>query len=316
MHLLSKETNVNFVGIRKYALAFSAILLIVSVYSIVTNSLNFGIDFTGGTMIELGYPQTVDLGEIRTTLEQGGFEDALVQNFGSLSDVLIRFPVIETENMAELSNKVVELLQAEQTEAIEVRRVEFVGPQVGEELAEDGGLAMVYALIGILIYVALRFEYRFAIASVLALVHDVVITVGFFSFFRLDFDLTVLAAILAVIGYSLNDTIVVFDRIRESFLKMRKADPVEVINTSINATLGRTIMTSMTTLLVVIALFVFGGEVIHAFATALLIGILVGTYSSIYVAGTAVLLMGVTKTDLMPPEKEEEGDINPDGSQV
>lgn len=225
-------------------------------------------------------------------------------------------PVIESENMAEISNQVVALLQAEQTDAIEVRRVEFVGPQVGEELAEDGGLAMVYALIGILIYVALRFEYRFAIASVLALVHDVVITVGFFSLFRLDFDLTVLAAILAVIGYSLNDTIVVFDRIRESFLKMRKAEPVEVINTSINATLGRTIMTSMTTLLVVIALFVFGGEVIHAFATALLIGILVGTYSSIYVAGTAILLMGVTKADLMPPEKDEDGEVNPDGSQV
>lgn len=316
MHLLSKETNINFVGIRKFALAFSAILLIVSAYSIVTNSLNFGIDFTGGTMIEVGYPQPVDLGEVRTTLEQGGFEDALVQNFGSLSDVLIRLPVIETENMAELSNQVVALLQSEQEEAIDVRRVEFVGPQVGEELAEDGGLAMVYALIGILIYVALRFEYRFAIASVLALVHDVVITVGFFSLFRLDFDLTVLAAILAVIGYSLNDTIVVFDRIRESFLKMRKAEPVEVINTSINATLGRTIMTSMTTLLVVIALYVFGGEVIHAFATALLIGILVGTYSSIYVAGTAVLLMGVTKTDLMPPEKDEDSEVNPDGSQV
>lgn len=316
MHLLSKETNINFVGIRKFALAFSAILLIVSVYSIVTNSLNFGIDFTGGTMIEVGYPQPVDLGEVRTTLEQGGFEDALVQNFGSLSDVLIRLPVIETENMAELSNQVVALLQSEQEEAIDVRRVEFVGPQVGEELAEDGGLAMVYALIGILIYVALRFEYRFAIASVLALVHDVVITVGFFSLFRLDFDLTVLAAILAVIGYSLNDTIVVFDRIRESFLKMRKAEPLEVINTSINATLGRTIMTSMTTLLVVIALYVFGGEVIHAFATALLIGILVGTYSSIYVAGTAVLLMGVTKTDLMPPEKDEDSEVNPDGSQV
>lgn len=316
MHLLSKETNINFVGIRKFALAFSAILLIVSAYSIVTNSLNFGIDFTGGTMIEVGYPQPVDLGEVRTTLEQGGFEDALVQNFGSLSDVLIRLPVIETENMAELSNQVVALLQSEQEEAIDVRRVEFVGPQVGEELAEDGGLAMVYALIGILIYVALRFEYRFAIASVLALVHDVVITVGFFSLFRLDFDLTVLAAILAVIGYSLNDTIVVFDRIRESFLKMRKAEPLEVINTSINATLGRTIMTSMTTLLVVIALYVFGGEVIHAFATALLIGILVGTYSSIYVAGTAVLLMGVTKTDLMPPEKDEDSEVNPDGSQV
>lgn len=316
MHLLSKETNINFVGIRKFALALSAIMLLISVYSIVTNSLNFGIDFTGGTMIELGYPQAVELGEIRTTLEQGGFETALVQNFGSLSDVLIRLPVIETENMAELSNQVVALLQSEQTDEIEVRRVEFVGPQVGEELAEDGGLAMVYALIGILIYVALRFEYRFAIASVLALVHDVIITVGFFSLFRLDFDLTVLAAILAVIGYSLNDTIVVFDRIRESFLKMRKAEPVEVINMSINATLGRTIMTSMTTLLVVVALFIFGGEVIHAFATALLIGILVGTYSSIYVAGTAVLLMGVTKTDLLPPEKDEDGEVNPDGSQV
>lgn len=316
MHLLSKETNINFVGIRKIALAFSAVLLLISAYSIVTNSLNFGIDFTGGTMIEVGYPQAVDLGEVRTILEQGGYEDALVQNFGSLTDVLIRLPVIESENMAEISNQVVALLQSEQTDAVEVRRVEFVGPQVGEELAEDGGLAMVYALIGILIYVALRFEYRFAIASVLALVHDVVITVGFFSLFRLDFDLTVLAAILAVIGYSLNDTIVVFDRIRESFLKMRKAEPVEVINTSINATLGRTIMTSMTTLLVVVALFVFGGEVIHAFATALLIGILVGTYSSIYVAGTAVLLMGVTKADLMPPEKDEDGEVNPDGSQV
>ncbi len=316
MHLLSKETNINFVGIRKIALAFSAVLLLISAYSIVTNSLNFGIDFTGGTMIEVGYPQAVDLGEVRTILEQGGYGDALVQNFGSLTDVLIRLPVIESENMAEISNQVVALLQAEQTDAIEVRRVEFVGPQVGEELAEDGGLAMVYALIGILIYVALRFEYRFAIASVLALVHDVVITVGCFSLFRLDFDLTVLAAILAVIGYSLNDTIVVFDRIRESFLKMRKAEPVEVINTSINATLGRTIMTSMTTLLVVIALFVFGGEVIHAFATALLIGILVGTYSSIYVAGTAILLMGVTKADLMPPEKDEDGEVNPDGSQV
>ncbi len=316
MHLLSKETNINFVGIRKIALAFSAVLLLISAYSIVTNSLNFGIDFTGGTMIEVGYSQAVDLREVRTILEQGGYEDALVQNFGSLTDVLIRLPVIESENMAEISNQVVALLQSEQTDAIEVRRVEFVGPQVGEELAEDGGLAMVYALIGILIYVALRFEYRFAIASVLALVHDVVITVGFFSLFRLDFDLTVLAAILAVIGYSLNDTIVVFDRIRESFLKMRKAEPLEVINTSINATLGRTIMTSMTTLLVVVALFVFGGEVIHAFATALLIGILVGTYSSIYVAGTAVLLMGVTKADLMPPEKDEDGEVNPDGSQV
>ncbi len=316
MHLLSKETNINFVGVRKFALAISALLLIVSVFSIATKGLNFGIDFTGGTMIEIAYPEQADLSGIRDTLANNGYEDAVVQNFGSISDVLIRLPVIEGQNMAALSNEVVALLEQSTTSALDVKRVEFVGPQVGEELAEDGGLAMIYALFGILIYVALRFEYRFAISSVIALIHDVVITVGFFSLFQVPFDLTILAAILAVIGYSLNDTIVVFDRIRENFLKLRNSTPAEVVNVAVNGTLGRTIMTSMTTLLVVVALFLFGGDVIHGFAMALLVGIIIGTYSSIYVAGSSVLLMGVSKTDLMPPEKEGDNTVNEDGSQV
>ncbi len=316
MHLLSKETNINFVGVRKFALAISALLLIVSVFSIVTKGLNFGIDFTGGTMIEIAYPEQADLSGIRDTLANNGYEDAVVQNFGSISDVLIRLPVIEGQNMATLSNEVVALLEKTTTSVLDVKRVEFVGPQVGEELAEDGGLAMIYALFGILIYVALRFEYRFAISSVIALIHDVVITVGFFSLLEIQFDLTILAAMLAVIGYSLNDTIVVFDRIRENFLKLRNATPAEVVNIAVNGTLGRTIMTSMTTLLVVFSLFIFGGDVIHGFAMALMVGIIIGTYSSIYVAGSSVLLMGVSKTDLMPPEKEGDDTVNPDGSQV
>lgn len=315
MHLFSQETNYNFTGKRRYAAILSAVLLLISVWSLATQGLNFGIDFTGGTMIEVGYENEADLGEIRRTMEAGGFEDATVQNFGTLNDVLIRLPVMEGQDMSELSNEVVSVLN-DNGEAVEVRRVEFVGPQVGEELKEDGGLAMIYALIGILIYVALRFEYRFAISSVVALVHDVVLTVGFFSVFRMDFDLTILAAILAVIGYSLNDTIVVFDRIRETFIKMRKGSPDEIVNQAINATLGRTIMTSLTTLLVVVALFALGGEVIHGFATALLIGILVGTYSSIYVAGSAVLAMGVSKADMMPPQKDDDENVGPDGAQV
>ncbi|MDT8311425.1 MAG: protein translocase subunit SecF, partial [Methylophaga sp.] len=233
MHLLSKETNINFVGMRKFAMVISAVLLIVSVFSLATKGLNFGIDFTGGTMIEIAYPEQADLSSIRDTLENNGYEDAVVQNFGSISDVLIRLPVVEGQNMATLSNEVVALLEQTTTSVLDVKRVEFVGPQVGEELAEDGGLAMIYALFGILIYVALRFEYRFAISSVIALIHDVVITVGFFSLLQIQFDLTILAAILAVIGYSLNDTIVVFDRIRENFLKLRNSTPAEVVNIAV-----------------------------------------------------------------------------------
>lgn len=316
MQFLSKETHINFMSKRLLAAAFSIILVVVSLGSLVTQGLNFGIDFTGGTMIELGYQEQVELSQLRQDLAEGGYPDATVQNFGSIHDVLIRLPVIETQNMAELSNEVVTMLQSKSEAEIDVRRVEFVGPQVGDELTEQGGLAMLYALIGILIYVSLRFEYRFAIGSVVALIHDVVITLGFFSLTRIEFDLTVLAAILAIIGYSLNDTIVVFDRIRETFLKMRKGSSEEIVNTSLNATLSRTLMTSLTTLLVVVALFMFGGEVIHAFSIALLCGIVIGTYSSIYIASNTILAMGVSKEDLLPPVKEDDENVNPDGSQV
>jgi preprotein translocase subunit SecF len=315
MQFLNKQTNINFMGGRKLAFTFSALLIIASIYSIVTQGLNFGIDFTGGTMIELAYQQEANLDMIRGQLETAGYHDAIVQNFGSLNDVLVRLPVLESENMSELSNKIVSVLQAGNDGQIDLRRVEFVGPQVGEELTEDGGLAMLYALIGILIYVALRFEYRFAIGSVVALVHDVVLTIGFFSLFQLEFDLTVLAAVLAVIGYSLNDTIVVFDRIRETFLKLRKGSSEEIINRALNDTLSRTLMTSLTTLLVVLALYIFGGEVIHAFSIALLLGVVIGTYSSIYIASNTVLSMGISKADLMPPEKDD-ADVSEDGAQI
>jgi preprotein translocase subunit SecF len=316
MQFLSNETNIQFMSKRRLAAALSIILVIVSLSSLVMQGLNFGIDFTGGTMIELGYEEEANLNQIREQLANGGYPDATVQNFGSIHDVLIRLPIIETQNMAELSNEVVAALQAQHETTIDVRRVEFVGPQVGEELTEQGGLAMLYALIGILIYVSMRFEYRFAIGSVVALVHDVVLTLGFFSLSRIEFDLTVLAAILAIIGYSLNDTIVVFDRIRETFLRMRKGSSEEIVNTALNDTLSRTLMTSLTTLLVVLALFTFGGEVIHAFSIALLLGIVIGTYSSIYIASNTILAMGISKEDLLPPVKEDDENINPDGSQV
>lgn len=316
MQFLKQETNIQFMSKRRLAAVFSIILILTSITSLAMQGLNFGIDFTGGTMIELGYQEEADLNKLRNDLSQGGYPDATVQNFGSIHDVLIRLPVIETQNMAQLSNEVVSMLQAKNDTEIDVRRVEFVGPQVGEELTEQGGLAMLYALFGILIYVSLRFEYRFAIGSVVALIHDVVITLGFFSLTRIEFDLTVLAAILAIIGYSLNDTIVVFDRIRETFLRMRKGSSEEIVNRALNDTLSRTLMTSMTTLLVVIALFVFGGEVIHAFSIALLLGIIVGTYSSIYIASNTILAMGISKEDLLPPVKDDDENVNPDGSQV
>ena len=316
MQILDKKTDFNFMSKRKIAAVFSILLLLSSITSLLMQGLNFGIDFTGGTMIELSYKEEVKLESIRSILEKNGYGDAIVQNFGSIHDVLIRLPVLETENMAELSNEIVATLQSGNDSKIDVRRVEFVGPQVGEELTEQGGLAMLYALIGILIYVSLRFEYRFAIGSVVALVHDVLLTLGFFSILQLEFDLTVLAAILAIIGYSLNDTIVVFDRIRETFLKMRKGTSEVIVNRALNDTLSRTLMTSATTLLVVTSLFFFGGEVIHAFSIALMLGIVVGTYSSVYIASNTILSMGVSKADLMPPEKEGDQDINEDGSQV
>ncbi|MEN8131537.1 MAG: protein translocase subunit SecF [Pseudomonadota bacterium] len=304
MRFLARKTEIDFMGKRKYAVVFSGLLICLSIASFALRGLNYGIDFTGGTLIELGYSEPVKLSQIRQAMEEDGLDRAVVQHFGTAHDVLIRLAPEDGENSSDLSNRVTEMLQNQASGTVDVRRVEYVGPQVGEELREDGGLAMLYALIGILIYVALRFEYRFSFGSVIALVHDVIITIGFFSVTQVDFDLSVLAALLAVIGYSLNDTIVVFDRIRENFRKMRKADTLKIVNSSINQTLARTLVTSITTLVVLLALFSLGGEVIHGFALALIVGVVIGTYSSIYVASTSVLLLGVSKADLMPVKKE------------
>jgi preprotein translocase subunit SecF len=302
--MASISGQIDFMRLRKPAMLLSLLLIAGSVVSLATLKLNVGIDFTGGSIIEVGYPQAVELEPIRESLEGGGFGDAIVQHFGSASEVLIRLVPDEAKDKAEISSQVIGLLEAASTTEIDVRRVDFVGPQVGDELTEDGGLAVLYALIAILVYVAFRFEYRFSLGAVAALVHDVVITLGIFSVLQLNFDLSVLAAILAVIGYSLNDTIVVFDRVRENFRKIRKKSSLEVVNMSINQTISRTLMTSFTTLLVLLSLFFLGGEVIHGFATALLVGILVGTYSSIFVASPVALVLGVSKADLMPVQKE------------
>lgn len=308
---LDQEFNFSFLSIarRRIAIAFSGVLMLLSLVSLGFNGLNFGIDFTGGTLVEVGYEKSIELEGVRSALNAGGYPDAVVQHFGTSKDVLIRLGVHEDKSNQDISTEVMNILRAG-GDTVDMRRVEFVGPQVGGELIEDGGLAVLYTLIGILIYVAFRFEYRFAIGSVLALVHDSVITLGFFSLFGLEFDLTVLAALLAVIGYSLNDTIVVFDRIRDNFLKMRKGEPEEIMNKSINQTLIRTLMTSTTTLLVVIALFLVGGELIHGFSVALIVGIVIGTYSSIYIASAITLAMGVSKADLMPVQKEGEEQEN------
>ncbi|MEE8264171.1 MAG: protein translocase subunit SecF [Gammaproteobacteria bacterium] len=303
MRFFKTESHINFMGMRKSAFLLSGILIALSVASLAIRGLNFGIDFTGGTLIEVGYPEPAELDTVRGLLDSSDFDNAVVQHFGTTQDVLIRLVPQEGMNSAEISSRVLQVLQAGGQE-VQMRRVEFVGPQVGDELKEDGGLAMLYALIGILIYVTLRFESRFALGAVAALVHDVTITLGVFSITQMGFDLTVLAALLAVIGYSLNDTIVVFDRVRENFRKLRKDIAVDVVNISLNQTLNRTIMTSFTTLLVLSALYAFGGEIIHGFATALIIGVLIGTYSSIYVASPITLALGISKRDLMPVKKE------------
>ena len=306
MDILKHNLAIDFMGKRRYAGILSGLLLVVAIAAMVTRGFNFGIDFTGGTLIEGGYPQAVNLGEVRSVLVDGGYADAQAQHFGTSRDVLVRLAPREGIADARLSEAVLGALRKGDP-GVEMRRVEFVGPQVGDELTEQGGLAMIYALIGILIYIMVRFNIRFAPGAVIALIHDVLIVMGVFSIWQFEFDLTVLAALLAVIGYSLNDTIVVFDRIRENFRKMRKGTPQEIINTSINQTLSRTLMTSVTTLLVLLSLFVFGGEVIHSFSIALILGVLVGTYSSIYVASPAALVLGISKADLMPVKKEGAG---------
>ena len=305
MKIFKKTPTFDFMAKRKIALAFSALLIIASIFSLVTKGLNFGLDFTGGTLIEVGYKQSADLNKIRSRLTTAGFGDAVVQNFGSSKDVLVRLAPRENTSSQSLGDKILTALKEDDAN-VDMRRQEFVGPQVGDELRDDGGLAMIIALGFILVYVMARFEYRFALGSIAALIHDVVITMGVFAFFQFDFNLTVLAAVLAVIGYSLNDTIVVFDRIRENFRLMRKKKPVEIINASLNQTLSRTMMTSITTLIVVLAMFFLGGELIHGFAIALIIGILVGTYSSIYVASSMIITLNITAESMMPVKKEGE----------
>jgi preprotein translocase subunit SecF len=305
MRIFKSTTHIDFMGKRKLAMFLSGLLILIALGSLFARGLSLGIDFTGGTLVEVGFPQAVELPAVREKLSEAGFADSVVQHFGTSRDVLIRLAQREDLESAELSDRAFRALQGLDGQA-DLRRVEFVGPQVGDELTEDGGLAMLYALIGILIYVGLRFEYRFALGAVIALIHDVIITIGLFSVLQVEFDLPVLAAVLAVIGYSLNDTIVVYDRIRENFRKMRKGETIEIINSSLTQTLSRTLVTSLTTLLVLIALFVFGGEIIHGFALALIVGVVIGTYSSIYVAGSSVIMMGISKADLMPVKKEDE----------
>ena len=335
MEFLKRDTRIDFIGRRRIAALISISVIVIVLLSLFFRGLNLGIDFTGGTLVEVSYSSSVNTEEVRTNLRRSGLDGVVVQYFGTSRDVLIRLPADPEVDAAESSSLIISSLRepygetlAQSSEndsqrcvfqdgttgdcTVQMRRVEFVGPQVGGELTEKGGLAMLYALIGILAYVAWRFEWRFALGAVIELVHDVVVTVGIFSLLGLEFSLPVLAAVLAVIGYSLNDTIVVFDRIRENFRKMRKGTIVEIMNSAINQTLRRTLLTSLTTLLVVVTLILLGGEIIKGFAVALFIGILVGTYSSIFVASPVVLSLRITRDDMLLIKKEgEEADSLP-----
>jgi len=296
-----KKQVINFMGKRKVAVALSALLLIASIGSLAINGLQLGLDFTGGTLVEVEYAQAPDLEEVRQQLHAAGYEKLVVQNFGADTSVLVRLSQGFNDKVgAEVASAL-----AETGAALELKRAEFVGAQVGEELREQGGLGLLLALGIVMLYVAVRFQFKFSVGAVGALIHDVIIVLGIFSMLHWDFDLTVLAALLAVIGYSLNDTIVVSDRIRENFRLIRKATPVEVIDISLTQTLSRTLVTSLTTVLVLLALYIVGGEMINGFAKALLIGVVVGTYSSIYVASNVLLALGITKEDLIAPIPEE-----------
>ena len=299
--------NINFLAWRKLALIFSSIFILVSVSSISLKGLNWGLDFTGGTLVELSYPNGAEVNSIRDTLRVGGYEGAQVANFGSNKEVLIKLPGTKSDS---LGSEIVALLKEKNiNEDIDLRRIEYVGPQIGSELRDDGGTAMLIALAFMMLYIAFRFQSRFAGAAVTALIHDVIIVVGIFSLLQTDFDLTVLAALLAVIGYSLNDTIVVSDRIRENIRAIDSEDIYKTINISLNQTLGRTLVTSLTTLLVLFSLYFLGGELIKNFALALIFGVIVGTYSSIYIAANALIMMGLTK-DHLKEEDPENSDIN------
>ena len=305
MRFIKNKTSINFLGLkrRRVALFLSVIMISISVGSIITKGLDFGIDFTGGVLLEIGYPSPADLTKIRSLLAGDGFDDVQVQSFGSDEEVLLRLPPQSDQDPNYIRDRLRELLAADEPEVV-LRRVEFVGPQVGEDLTEQGGLAMIFAIMMIFAYVMFRFQWKFAAGAVCALLHDVIITVGFFSLFGFEFDLTVVAAVLAVIGYSLNDTVVAFDRIRENFIKLRGVASDEAMNISINEMLARTIITGVTTLVVLIALLLMGGESVRPFSIALIVGIIIGTYSSIYTAGAVALVLDVNTKDLLPPEKD------------
>lgn len=294
--------NIDFLAWRRVALIFSSIFLIASVSSLFLKELNYGLDFTGGTLVELSYPDSANISEIRETLVNGGFLGAQVANFGSSKEVLIKLPGTVSDS---LGSEIVTLLGSVSSDQdVDLRRIEYVGPQIGSELRDDGGTAMLIALAFMMLYIAFRFQSMFAGAAVIALVHDVIIVVGIFSLIEIEFDLTVLAALLAVIGYSLNDTIVVSDRIRENIRSMESDSTEEIINTSLNQTLGRTLITSLTTLLVLFSLYLLGGELIKNFALALIFGVIIGTYSSIYIAANALVMMGLSKDHLRVEEPE------------
>jgi len=310
MEFFKHNTQINFMAQRKWAALISGILFLLSIISLGWNGLEWGLDFTGGTQIQLHFPDTANVTQIRDSLQNAGFKDATVINYGTSHDVLVSL-VPKSENKSgnnvagvDASKDVVvnQILQI--LPDAKVQQVDYIGPQVGKELATKGALAIVIALLGTMIYIAFRFESRFAVGSTVALVHDPVLILGIFSFFHIEFDLIALAAVLTVIGYSLNDTIVIFDRVRENFRKLRKAAPIEVINQAINQTLSRTIILSSLTLTVVLALFFLGGSMLHGFSLALIIGIVIGTYSSIYVAGSLALALGLTRQHLLPPTKE------------
>ncbi len=308
MELFHHQTKIDFMGMRKVTAIFSVLISILALFFLFSKGLNFGLDFTGGTQLELRYQSPIAIEEVRHHLEQAGFAGAKVAQYGSAKDVIVKLANKEGITEQQLGQNVVEALKR-QDPNIELRRVEFVGSEVGDRLAEQGTLAVIVALIATMIYIAVRFEWRFGVSAAVALLHDPIIILGIFSYFQIEFDLATLAGILAVIGYSLNDTIVVYDRVRENFRRVRKGNTEEIMNLSINQTLSRTIMTSCLTLLVVVALYFFGGESLNGFSLSLIIGIVIGTYSSIFVAGALALVMGLSRQDLLPSAKKVVDDM-------
>ena len=300
--------TINFMGVRNVAFGVTVLLTVLALFSMFHKGMNYGLDFTGGTLIELTYEKPADLTKVRNELVSAGFHDAVVQSFGATTDLLVRMPGDDPL----LGNKVAAALgQADTSNPAVIKRVEFVGPQVGEELRDQGGLGMLMALGGIMLYLAFRFQWKFAVGAIVSLVHDVIVTMGILSWFQITFDLTVLAAVLAIIGYSLNDTIVVFDRVRENFRVLRKASLIENINISTTQTLLRTMATSISTLLAIAALLIFGGDNLWGFSIALFVGVLAGTYSSIYIANVVLIWLNLNSEDLIPPTKAEGVDERP-----